>query len=486
MNKNKLLYLGMILLISLSFMVLAEVTTLSYDSESSDDSGKSYAYSFLDNSFVEVESDGDIYFVGSEDKEEGAERPSLYIDSELGKIEVKTESKCSNLEYLSQEAEIEEGQEYCLISKDGSKYVNVRVIELDPDWKSVNIEWEILSDVNKEPFKFDSRLLMYLGIILGNLLLLFLIILVFMKIRKVPKRKHVQFSEDNHCEEHCEEYCKTHSCGREETHRFKHKHVRGYCLKCGKKVELLDAHKITLKNGAIAYRGRCPDCKEVVVVIVGKDFDKRVKGYCVKCKRKVVIHDPIKTVLENGARAIQGSCLKCKNMVTKITGKGVDKRIKAYCLKCNRKVAVDKIKIKILKNGAEAVAGQCPKCQTKVFSIVGRIDDYKKKRKWSKIKTIIISDESGEEFPRVEIVGGVKKYKIVKKSNTQSKENVPKLMKTKWVNKGRKVESVKVCMIDPIKKKTLPNRSKKTIKIQPKISQKIKKILNLKISWWAK
>lgn len=36
--------------------------------------------------------------------------------------------------------------------------------------------------------------------------------------------------------------------------------VEGYCVKCGKKVEIKDAQAVTMKNGRPATQGVCPVC----------------------------------------------------------------------------------------------------------------------------------------------------------------------------------------------------------------------------------
>lgn len=36
--------------------------------------------------------------------------------------------------------------------------------------------------------------------------------------------------------------------------------MKAYCVKCRKKVEVVDAKAVTLKNGRPATRGKCPNC----------------------------------------------------------------------------------------------------------------------------------------------------------------------------------------------------------------------------------
>jgi hypothetical protein len=43
--------------------------------------------------------------------------------------------------------------------------------------------------------------------------------------------------------------------------------------------------------------------------------------------------------------------------------------MKAYCVKCRKKVEVVEPKAVTLKNGRPATKGKCPNCDTKVFKI---------------------------------------------------------------------------------------------------------------------
>lgn len=43
----------------------------------------------------------------------------------------------------------------------------------------------------------------------------------------------------------------------------------------------------------------------------------------------------------------------------------------AYCVKCKAKRPMSNEKVVTMKNGRNAVKGECPKCGTKMFSILG-------------------------------------------------------------------------------------------------------------------
>lgn len=48
--------------------------------------------------------------------------------------------------------------------------------------------------------------------------------------------------------------------------------------------------------------------------------------------------------------------------------------VEVFCVKCRRKVSVDKSKLKeqVLKNKRKALVGNCPTCGTKIFKISGK------------------------------------------------------------------------------------------------------------------
>jgi len=46
--------------------------------------------------------------------------------------------------------------------------------------------------------------------------------------------------------------------------------MKGYCVRCKRKVALLDARQVKFKNGRPALRGTCPDCGSTVSRILAK------------------------------------------------------------------------------------------------------------------------------------------------------------------------------------------------------------------------
>lgn len=46
-----------------------------------------------------------------------------------------------------------------------------------------------------------------------------------------------------------------------------------------------------------------------------------VEAYCVKCRKKVKIKNPVKVTLKNGRKAIRGICPYCGTKVFRIVGK---------------------------------------------------------------------------------------------------------------------------------------------------------------------
>jgi len=45
--------------------------------------------------------------------------------------------------------------------------------------------------------------------------------------------------------------------------------IKGYCVKCKSKKEMQNPHKVTMKNGRLAYRGECPKCGTTMFRIGG-------------------------------------------------------------------------------------------------------------------------------------------------------------------------------------------------------------------------
>ena len=43
----------------------------------------------------------------------------------------------------------------------------------------------------------------------------------------------------------------------------------GYCVKCKKSQQMKDEQNVTLKNGRLAVKGKCPDCGTSMFKIIG-------------------------------------------------------------------------------------------------------------------------------------------------------------------------------------------------------------------------
>lgn len=48
-----------------------------------------------------------------------------------------------------------------------------------------------------------------------------------------------------------------------------------YCVKCKKKVLIIDSNQVSLKGGKAALQGFCPDCGTKVFRIIGKQTKSR-------------------------------------------------------------------------------------------------------------------------------------------------------------------------------------------------------------------
>ena len=49
-----------------------------------------------------------------------------------------------------------------------------------------------------------------------------------------------------------------------------HTMVEGRCMKCKMQVEMKDGKQVTMKNGMMAMKGKCPKCATSVFRIMGK------------------------------------------------------------------------------------------------------------------------------------------------------------------------------------------------------------------------
>lgn len=54
------------------------------------------------------------------------------------------------------------------------------------------------------------------------------------------------------------------------------------------------------------------------------------------------------------------------------SGKRMNKMTEGRCMKCKAQVEIKNPKDEVMKNGMKAIKGECPKCGTKVFRIIGK------------------------------------------------------------------------------------------------------------------
>jgi len=58
---------------------------------------------------------------------------------------------------------------------------------------------------------------------------------------------------------------------------------KGYCVKCKKSKEMKDEQKVTMKNGRLAVKGKCPDCGTGMYRILERNkVFKIILSYCLK------------------------------------------------------------------------------------------------------------------------------------------------------------------------------------------------------------
>ncbi len=112
-----------------------------------------------------------------------------------------------------------------------------------------------------------------------------------------------------------------------------------FCVKCGTHTNTEQKHTVVLSNSSRALKGVCPKCSSKVFKILpkGKSFNTTIdsknagskveskklfpRAYCVKCQDFTPTLSPKTVVLKNGSRAMKGNCQKCGSESYRILGK---------------------------------------------------------------------------------------------------------------------------------------------------------------------
>jgi hypothetical protein len=115
------------------------------------------------------------------------------------------------------------------------------------------------------------------------------------------------------------------------------------------------------------------------------------KAYCVKCKSHTETVGRHTVVMQNGARALHGTCPKCESEVFKIMPKSKPEKSDepqerksssevvypdAFCVKCKTTTPALKGHTVILANDRRALRGVCPNCSSEIYKILPRNKDY--------------------------------------------------------------------------------------------------------------
>ena len=106
-----------------------------------------------------------------------------------------------------------------------------------------------------------------------------------------------------------------------------------FCVKCGTHTNTEQKHTVILSNNARALKGVCPTCDSKVYKILPKnkafkttiDSNEAAKkkyphAYCVKCQDFTPTNNARSVVLKNGAHAMKGDCSKCGSESYRILG----------------------------------------------------------------------------------------------------------------------------------------------------------------------
>jgi predicted RNA-binding Zn-ribbon protein involved in translation (DUF1610 family) len=82
-----------------------------------------------------------------------------------------------------------------------------------------------------------------------------------------------------------------------------------------------DGKIVTMKNGRKAWKGTCTECGSSVIRMgigeheAGAGSKKAVEGYCLSCKKDVMLKDYDTFVMRNGKKASRGKCPDCGKTV---------------------------------------------------------------------------------------------------------------------------------------------------------------------------
>lgn len=111
---------------------------------------------------------------------------------------------------------------------------------------------------------------------------------------------------------------------------------------------------------------RCPYC--------GRELTKHER-YCYHCEQDVgkAVDEAEKVQLPKPkSYDLKKDFQNFFNFVKKLFTKREEKSIRAYCVKCKKKVEIKNPKQHIMKNKRVALRGICPSCSSKVFRVIGK------------------------------------------------------------------------------------------------------------------
>lgn len=79
--------------------------------------------------------------------------------------------------------------------------------------------------------------------------------------------------------------------------------TKAYCVKCKKKVKMINPKESIMKNGHKIAKGKCPNCKETICGIGGFEPPIKIKKEMENKKNKLINHKKELRRLRNDKRS---------------------------------------------------------------------------------------------------------------------------------------------------------------------------------------
>ena len=104
----------------------------------------------------------------------------------------------------------------------------------------------------------------------------------------------------------------------------------------------------------------------LAVMITNKDKRARLRKYWERIRSEQVVNDPYTKLYVEGKYATC-NCRGCRWHKAVVRSRLMKTYLKAYCVRCRRKVSIKNPHQVVFANRKEAIGGICPICGTKVY-----------------------------------------------------------------------------------------------------------------------